>query len=461
MTPPTRRKLLRLIFTVAITLIFLLAIELGCRTFYKNRSLYKGHGNPDIPKTFDFTKAEKGRETQIEQLREVARGHTALSIFLGDRFGELPVEPRPDGEQRWFLMGGSAAWGLEVDEPIKISTLLSKRLGGLRVVNAGIPAHNSDDVLFRAIKVLSFHDPTGLIVYSGNNELINWYYPTAPKFLGRDVRPIIQALAKSRAVQLLLDLHSIWMRDRAAKPVKGEYYARRSILDDGYCAEYAYDSMPGFTRESWKETKKRVLDHYERNLSSIVDEAKNAGVPIVLTTVPINPILSPCYFLPQPASMDAKLRGPIRDLLMRGWERIRNGDYQGAERIFAEAVVKDETSALALHGHGVALAYLGDYRSATVQLLEAREETIGYLGSMVSLNKRIRKVAAEKDVPWVDAAERFEQAYASQTGRPGRFWLIQDYCHPLGEGNGIIAGLLEEPVGEAMGDSHKAAVRQH
>lgn len=443
----TNRLFRNLLFTAFITALFVAAAEGVARWIVHKYPQFVVYsiGPPGSPKHLSFEKTD--REGFISLLHDENKIAPDLVVH---RNGNQPVHlkptPRHAATERWYVLGASAAHGWNVFPGEEIPSLLQARLPSMEIIDAAIPAHTSNQVMVRALKIFDAHNASGVILYSGNNEFIDFYYPVSHRVAGLDLHRVIPKLERSCQLYILLRAVYQLRRSRALEtPAKGRYYAKRALTDDGFCARYPFQPEPNFDRAAWETTKNRILDHYARNVETILQEAQKAGVTLLLCTVPINLNLSPCFFLPQPLSLDPDSRKQIGDLLADGWARLNDGKYEEAAALFEKAVALDPINALAYYGWGMARFKQGDRAGAVPLLQQAREHTIGYVGGLMTLNQKLHALAKKYGAHLVDLDAAYIQAYLAEPN-PTHNWIIFDYCHPDKRGNRLIADLLVEKI---------------
>jgi tetratricopeptide (TPR) repeat protein len=453
----TKRSPIRLAaFALAACAAFLAALELACRVVFpaswlrQEVSLYKNPRGVAVERM--------GRDAYVRALRDGEGEFVATyapflrgsggTFALQERGATIPVSPPadPSRERRWYLLGSSAARGWTADPSVRIAPLLGRELGGVEVFNAANVASTSTGTLGIALRVLDYYAPRGLIVYEGNNEFIGWSVPRERRVAGFDVDRLAPLLCRSRVYEAMARLRRTWLtRAFAREGGADRWSSMREFGADDFCARFALDPPASFTRERWEETRALYLGQFARNLEILADEARARGVPLVLCTNPINPVLPPCYWLPQPASLVPALRPRLSALLRQGWGRFVARDLDGARAAFREATALDPESALAWQGLGMTLLRRGDLPEATRALRAARERVVGYLGSMDAVNARVRDVAAREGARACDLENLFVEE-SLRDGGPERDGLFLDYCHPSEKGNRLIARALAEVI---------------
>ncbi|MDP8254513.1 MAG: hypothetical protein P9M14_02070 [Candidatus Alcyoniella australis] len=179
--------------------------------------------------------------------------------------------PKPGDVYRIVVLGGSAAHGLGFSHggafPNLLQRLLNVRHADQRVevVNLSSVGYSSYQIWNVAELTLEQLDPDLLLIYSGNNELL-------------DFQGMLRAYGWSgRRTRL-----RFWMRDHSAfyralsRMAAGTLPERRATIDEGTDhGSYVPDA------DDWRF----ALTRYERNLRGICDSAAKRNVDVLLSTV--------------------------------------------------------------------------------------------------------------------------------------------------------------------------------
>ena len=75
----------------------------------------------------------------------------------------------------------------------------------------------------------------------------------------------------------------------------------------------------------------------------------------------------------------------------------------------------------------------------------ARERVFGYLGSVLSINETVRRVAADERVPLADIRGRLERE-GLEHNDPYLLRLLYDYCHLSADGMWLAMDKLERTL---------------
>lgn len=369
--------------------------------------------------------------------------------------------------RRTFVLGGSAAFGYPYRFPQSFAALADTRSGkdGGRVLNAAHVGSSSDDLVPVARTILDHYDASTLIIFSGNNEWFHWHprpvtsssnSPEATP-LGASSRATLQFLAHSRALAgiefVLLDSLHGQQRRSAPLPV---------MHDDGFTAHFALTgcqhalehplASDRFKASQWPDTRQRYLDRFEANLTTIVRAAHEQDVRVILLTIPFHYRLSPAWKHPQPAWFATDHREQMQQLTTRAMELKESGDATLALEVIRQAVALDPLPAVPHYLEAQLLESLERPAEAEASYARSREAMIGNLGSCLSINRVIRKVAAEHETVLVDVRQLFDN-YEHERQRYFNVDLVHDDCHPTPLGHELIAQALRPHLQRPASDT--------
>jgi len=343
-----------------------------------------------------------------------------------------------------FVVGGSAAFGYPYAYDVSFAARLDRGLRpeGYRVLNAAQVGASSGTVREIAERILDVFDVHTLIVFAGNNEWIRWQPPSVAGD-GMTTFRLYRGLARSRAVAFLL----AWSLERSRAEARHEAERARTDGADSFVEHYELtgsryalrfaDEENAIDEAEWLRVQRETLQVFDANLTAIVRRATAEQTRVLLLSVPFNYRLSPAWKHPQPLVFDRESEPLARaavDALEKG-----NGPTSLA-RIEA-ALAVEPRSALLHHLRGAQLESLARNQEAEAAYAQAREHMIGNLGSRLSINATIERVATETGAPYVDLRGIFDDY---QHERQGYFNqdLIHDDCHPTPLGHRLIARTL-------------------
>jgi tetratricopeptide (TPR) repeat protein len=343
---------------------------------------------------------------------------------------------KPAGTVRLFVFGESAAFGdpqPDFGMPRLLQAMLSHRYPGTRfeAVNAAMTGINSHTIL--PIARDCAHAAGDIwILYMGNNEVVG------PFGAGTVFGPQTPGLPLVRASLAVQTTRTGQLLDRVirllhAPPAsKSEWGGMRMFLENRVRADDP--RMP------------IVYQHFERNLTDILQVGRRAGAGIVVSTVAVN--LKDCApfasaHRPAPGGEE---HSEWRQIYERGLQAQEAGRPLEAIRQFRVAEQLDDSAAELHFSWGTAALALGDTTEARRRFALARDlDTLRFRCDR-TLNEIIRRVASAREPEHVALADA-ESAFALQSpgGLPGSE-LFYEHVHLTFEGNYLLARTLAEQV---------------
>jgi Flp pilus assembly protein TadD len=359
---------------------------------------------------------------------------------------------KPEDGLRFFVLGGSSAYGFPWGAEESFTRYLGDALRASRpgrtveAINAGAMSYASHRLRILARELLEY-EPDALVIYGGHNEFVERRFYQDLLERARALDPVRRLLHQSRLYSLMT---RFYLRDGdSARPASdsGPGPEGREVA---FGIRVARDPALNVT-EAEREEMRRL---FEGNVRAILDLAGEAGVAVVLCTVPSNlsgwvPNQS---VLPSDLSLD--VRKAVGNLLADARAALGRGDA-------ASAAARLERARQLSPGHaelhfylGKAYEALGRWEDARASYVRARDSDASPQRAISSVNDTIRRLAEERDVPLVDVERLFERE--APHGLLG-FDAFEDYVHPKPEAHRRIAlalwTLFEEEglLGEARG----------
>jgi len=342
---------------------------------------------------------------------------------------------KPDDGFRLFVLGGSSAfgfpWGADVAFPRSLGLALEATATDRFVesVNAAAMSYGSHRLRILAGELLDY-EPDALVIYGGHNEFIE----------RRFYRDLIDRRPELDFVRALLhrwrlfsSLTRVYERNRAvdAEPAPGGSRSTGELLGLDVIREDSSDVGEAETE--------MVRATFEENLRAIVADARQAGVAVLLCTLPSNlrdwrPNQS--YF---DASIGSQVRRRVLALLEQAKSASAAGEHAAAGEALERAVEAAPGYAEAWFRLGRAYEHLDRWKEADLAYRRARDSDGQPSRAPEAINRTIRTVARETGVILVDVERIFVEA--SPHGILG-FDLFEDYVHPKPSGHRLIARKL-------------------
>ncbi|MHC4561741.1 MAG: tetratricopeptide repeat protein [Planctomycetota bacterium] len=351
----------------------------------------------------------------------------------------FPVE-KPENSYRIFVLGASAAQGFP--QPAFgfsriLEVMLRKAFPDVRfeVVNTGVTAINSHVVVDIA-RDCAKRDPDLFIILLGNNEVIGPYGPTATFGTFSRNRRVIRS--------------SLWIKATRTGQLVGSI--AKAIGNPKEPTEW--QGMQAFLEHRLSPNDPKlamVYDHFRSNLMDICRAGENAGVPVILCTVPVNLRDSaPFVSMHRPGLTGAKLTAWTA-AYDAGITSQKRDDYGAAVTSFLAAGEIDDDYA-DLHFR-LARCYLAldQFDRAGEHFALARHWDALRFRADQGINDVIRHVAQDRSdagAILLDAERHFAQA-AARADSPGKEFF-HEHVHFNFHGGYALARLLFDKVSACL-----------
>jgi tetratricopeptide (TPR) repeat protein len=416
--PPSRRWrkwLTRLSAVVLAPLLFLAVVESGLWLF--------GYGYD----TSYFIPAEKG-DTYLSNPR-------FSEPFFGPKLARTPIQTvispdKPDRTYRVFVFGGSAAQGVPdptFSFPRILEAMLNDRYPQTRfeVINTGAVAVNSHVVL-PVVRECGDFDGDLYIVYLGNNEVVG------PYGAGSVFRNSGSSLSLIRA--------GIYVRSTRLGQLIGN--AIRTIGSQDPAATKEWGGMGMFLKQRVSSDDPRmntVYDNFTANLEDICQEARSAGVPIIVSTVLTNLKDSPPFHSDHRDALSTDDQNRWEELYRKAGALQESGDYESAAQQYAAAEVIDNRFAELHFRLGQCRLAQERFKIAREHFVRARDlDTLRFRADS-QINRIIREVAANRKTEGVYLVDS-EQIPPKIPGSE----LLHEHVHLNFAGNYLVASAIFE-----------------
>ena len=333
---------------------------------------------------------------------------------------------------RIFCLGGSTVQGRPYSVETSLTTWLQLNLRAAQpemdweVINCGGISYAG----YRLVPILEEllrYQPDLFIICTGHNEFLE---DVSYGRLKRAPRVLI------RLHRLLLNLRSYsladhWLSDRRVR------HSRRTVLSADVRTKLDMEKgLQSYRRDTVR--RGGTIEHFRRNLETMVRMCREARVPIIL----VNPVSNlkdcPPFKSEFQADLPQEQRQRVTDLIEQaralGWT-----DIYGKIGPLEQAAAIDDRHAALLYQIGVCYERLGRFSEAKQWFLKAKEEDVCPLRMLEPMHDAVLDIAVGKRVPLVDARSLMEER--TPGGIPGEEWLL-DHVHPSIEGHQLIADEL-------------------
>jgi tetratricopeptide (TPR) repeat protein len=433
-----RRRLLFWIATLSVPFAVFACAELAARVVFPTAAADDAYVNlVDVPSFFAVTEIRGRRYYQV----------THPEAYRGRRI-RFPVE-KPPGTFRIFVLGESASAGWPHPPGETFSVYLEQALARafperrFEVINVSAHAYAAYRIRLIFENVIRF-DPDALVLWTGNNEFLERRsylrsFPLATRAIGLANHSALFRLVRARVGPALFPESSLSAQRREDAMADLMTRLRQEAVE--------LRADPG--------QLEGVKRHYAASVESMVGDARAAGVPVLLVTVPVNlRDWQPNASL-QPLAGDALARWQAE--FDTGRTALLRGDADEAVRRLERATAASPDHAGSHFALARAFEALGEWERALASYQRACDLDGNPFRALSDFNRALREIAARHaNATLVDAAGAFVAASAPRA--PG-FDLFLDYVHPTQAGNLVVArsvfdallgaGLLGFTPGEA------------
>ncbi len=416
--PPRPKKLA---FAALTTAIFFLSLEgalalLGVRPIVDTHDPFVGFAaNPPL-----FVESA-GADTSADGSTWMATAPGKLAYFNQQRF----LKQKPAGGFRIFCLGGSTTYGRPYDDATSFPAWLRELLPAAapetswEVINVGGVSYASYRVA-ALMEELVRRQPDLFVIYTGHNEFLE-------ERTYRDLRQaspmrlrLTAALGKTRTFALL---HGLAAAGRDSQPKRHQLPGEVDAILDHTVGPSSYHRD--------ETLRRRVLDHFDINLTRMIQMARSAGAKVVLVAPAGN--LKDCapFKSQHREEMTAARRQQWSTLFNRGKSLEEAGQPKTALEFYQAALAIDDRYAELHYRKGRALLALDRLAEATAAFERALEEDVCPLRALPEIVASVRRIGRKFDVPVIDFPAILERNCLRNHGHnaPGQEYFL-DHVHP-------------------------------
>ena len=358
--------------------------------------------------------------------------------FFPPSLARVPLSTRmtaqkPKGTYRIFMLGESAAYG-DPDPSFGMGRYLEALLEtrypttDFEVVNVAITAINSH-VILPIARECARHEGDMWVIYMGNNEMIGPY--GAGTIFGQKAPSMTfvrSALAvKATRLGQLMDQMITSLHRRAAAP------ASWAGIDMFSKNPLRYDDP----------NRLKAYENFKTNLDDILSAGKQAGIPVILSTVASNlRDCSPFISLHADGLKQSQLAEWQR-LFKEGARLEADGQFQAALDVYTKAAVIDPTFAELQFRIGTCQLALHQTGPAREAFERARDHDALAVRADTRINQIITKAAEGEFLNGVDSIKALSNRTPDRI--PGKEFFYE-HVHLTMLGNELLARTLAEKV---------------
>jgi tetratricopeptide (TPR) repeat protein len=187
--------------------------------------------------------------------------------------------------------------------------------------------------------------------------------------------------------------------------------------------------------DTWREP---VVAHFRWNVAQMVEQCQRAGVPVILVCPVVN--LLDCPPMKWETRPDLSLEERAR--FEAAWQAAQRATDASESRAALQTAHAIDSEHAGVHFFLGRLAWeAGQWDEAARWLQSAKDLDVCPLRALTSMQLAVREIAAQYQVPLVDADQVFRDL--SPHGVVGNQWLV-DHVHPTIEGHQVLGEKLCE-----------------
>jgi len=381
----SRSRFMRLLRAIAPSLLFLVLLELVCQWWeVRDPPVVE---LPQLPLDFAAKKPEEIR----------------LLFYGGSTVAGQPLPELGFYEQMKYLFQHDVH---------------SKEGKHFTLANFGMVGASSTYVIYRLAQTLKASEGDVLVVFTAHNEFLS------------NVELVRDEYAQLLAIRE--QFYRFALMRRAQRYINRYYIARQPEFVEGR-------NLQAFDRDSARFHKR--IELYRRNIETIVDMARETGMPLLLCTAPSNILnWSPARDDGGFVASDSAYAIALDELRIG----LGNGEVEQVKVQSLHLLQERPQDPLAMYYLGKAHYELGQFDEAQHWLEQAKELDPFPFRALNILNDIVREQAGKPGVFVIDLDRAFKDNAAHALPGVG---LFADNCHPSPAGNFLIARLLIERLG--------------
>ncbi|MGH1366030.1 MAG: GDSL-type esterase/lipase family protein [Calditrichia bacterium] len=369
-----------------------------------------------------------GQQPLVIQESRFGEGNLIVNRKVAQRYFSLDESMVPEASEEIFeatrrpnslrvlCIGGSTTAGfpyeINATFPFQLQHRLRESLldNYVEVINLGISAINSYSVVDLLPEMLNLQ-PDVMVIYMGHNEFYGAYGAASTQFVSGSHRlnKLYLRLRKFHLVNIMRDVLSGFASpDSTAKQPE-------SLMKAMAAENLVTPDSP---------LRQRAYQQFEDNLSTILREAKQAGIQVVLSNLVSNLADQPPFVSGSVREQSAVEQARMNSRLLEAQSHAAAGRFKQADELLTSI---DSSSARRQYTKAIVQRQSGSPDSALKLYQQARDLDMLPFRAPTEINRRIAKLAREQDVALVDMKQVFRTASEDQL--PGNA-LFMEHLHP-------------------------------
>lgn len=366
-----------------------------------------------------FVKTEDGKRYKVSPNRR---------DFFADNSFSVSKEA---GTKRIFVFGGSTVQGRPFSIPTSFTTFLKTSLNladtetEWEVINCGGISYASYRLLPIIHECLQYQ-PDIYIVCTGHNEFLECVTYADVRTASPLVVSSHKLLDNLNSYRLLRQCLSLTHQSKNAPQAIRLPQEVDAMLDhQGGLDAYSRDALH----------RSQIEQQFEINLKTIVRTCRNANVPLLLLSPPLNLCDCPPFKSEFGAATSENVRSEITSQLPVAAKLMNESPTLAIEQ-FRQLSAMDREFAFSWYQLGQALMLNHQPEAAALALSQAVDEDVCPLRMTSQLRSAMETVATTENIPFLDLHQRL--AEECQNGIVGDAILV-DHVHPSFRGHQLIA----------------------
>jgi tetratricopeptide (TPR) repeat protein len=332
---------------------------------------------------------------------------------------------------RVFCLGASTTAGFPYSYNLTPSFLLKKQLElalpdrRIEVVNAGLTATNSYTVV-EFLRELAHYHPDLFVIYTGQNEFYGALGTGSSVSIGQYRWVIRMYLSLRRLKTFILFEESLTAVSHTVFGSAGP------VMSGTLMEQMAKDKAIAYNSPTYR----RALDSYRKNIDDMLDIAREAGIPVVLSTLVTNERSLPPFVSLHDERLSNAQKKETEAMLTRGQQLQQHSEYLRALQEYRQAAATDPVYALTQFRMGECYEQIGRMDSARTAYGAARDLDGLRFRASAEENHIVRSLAHTPNVTIADIDSAFR--LQSPGGIPGKE-LLWEHVHPTLDGYVLLA----------------------
>jgi tetratricopeptide (TPR) repeat protein len=416
LTPQQRR--LFLIVTILFPFLLLIFLEIGLRIF-----LYG--------KEYDLVTITTVNRKEFYNINPIVgkRYFDPNKYFVPQIYSGKFEIIKSKNTFRIFVLGESTPAGFPYQYNATPTRILQKQLEilypqkNIEIINVGLTGTNSYTVLDFVDELIQYQ-PNAFIVYSGQNEFYGALGAASTNSIGstRWIIRLYQTLQNVKTFKLL---------------EKGLSSAAQFLFDSN---SYSGTLMQQLASDKAIQFRSSVyvsaVEAYDKNISQVVQIAKQNDIPIILSTLVTNEGSLPPFVSLHDASVNDQKKKENESLLESAIDLQQKKQFVQAIDRYKQIIAVDSGWAIAQFHLGKCYEQIGKYDSAFIALSKARDYDGLRFRASGEVNAIIRRIASSNGGSIADVESTFRANSPNKIIGESLLW---EHVHPTFTGYVLLA----------------------